>query len=134
MKYVVISGWKPEDEWNDWVIGIFDNPIEAIGKAYSSLEDLILNGYGEDPLRNQVTREDGKMDLEDAMFINSGKKVYITDLVAISVSQEIHDEAGYWIEIVERKHEEHNWEGGALEDLLSDYVRILTYNDEKGSD
>lgn len=129
-KYILAAGWKPYDEWNDFVIGIHDNWQEAIGHAYNYLNDLIEHSHGDGPLRNSVQREDGKTGFEPAKFKDSDKYVFVKQLVAISGVYDIHDEAGYWLEIVERQHEEHDWKGD-LSDIIGDYVRIFTFDDEK---
>lgn len=127
MKYVLISGWEPFDEWHEFCIGIFDKWEEAVGKAYDTLAERINSNA----LSYRVPTEDGKYRLEPLKYAN-GKRVFLTDLVGVSALYEMQDESGWFMRIEELKHDEYDTEKVEIvDDLLGDYVRIFVYNDEK---
>ena len=134
MKYILAAGWKPYDEWNDFVIDIYDDWYTALGRAYDYLQNFIEDEWGRDifkgPLYRVITNEDGKKSIVKAEYNKSKKPVYFEDLIRISPIYDIHDEAGYWLEIQEIKHDKHNWDGD-LSGIIGNYVRIFTFNDDK---
>lgn len=134
MKYILISGWKPIDEWHEFCIGIFDKWEEAVGKAYNTLADRISGCSTSNALSYRVPTEDEKYRLEPLKYTN-GKRVFLTDLVGISALYEMQDESGWFMMIEELKHDEYDIEKvGIVDELLGDYVRIFVYNDESKED
>ena len=132
MKYILISGWEPIDEWHKFCIGVFDKWEEAVGKAYDTLAERINDRcYPSNALSYRVPTEDGKYRFEPLKYAN-GKHVFLKDLVGISALYEMQDESGWFMRIEELKHDEYDTEkADIVDDLLGDYVRIFVYDDKK---
>jgi hypothetical protein len=131
MKYILISGWEPIDEWHEFCIGVFDKWEEAVGKAYSELDERIHSCCLSDALTYHVTTDEGKTKVEYLKYSN-GKQVFLSDLVGISTLYPMQDESGWFMRIEELKHDEYDTDkSDVISSVLGDYVRIFVYNDEK---
>ena len=131
MKYVLISGWEPIDEWHEFCVGIFNDWTTAVGKAYNELAERIRSCCLSNALTYHVTTDEGKTKIEYLKYAN-GKQVFLTDLVGISPLYEMHDESGWFMKIEELKHDEYDTEkNDVISSVLGDYVRIFVYNEKE---